>query len=101
MFGWLKHRVEIATINAFEQDIDRLAAELMVWLHSVRTSQTPEVRLRGRELRTELARGIPHACEAAAGLQQHFGMHLNVDGFERMPQNLAPDGDGPGAPPAH
>ena len=41
------------------------AAGAMVWLHSVRALQTPELRLLGRQMWKELTRGLAHLDETA------------------------------------
>ena len=51
--------------------------------------------MRGREMWAELERGIPYACSAADDFRAVLGMSLNIEGFSRIPQNLAPDRDAP------
>jgi hypothetical protein len=63
----------------------------MVWLHSIRSSETPEIRVRGREMWAELERGIPHADDGADGFRL-LGVNLDIDGAERIPENLTPTG---------
>jgi hypothetical protein len=79
-------------IREVQQSEPAMAVGLMVWLHSVRASQTPEIRLRGREMWAELERGIPHAYDGAEGFRIVGGMNLNIEGVERIPENLAPAG---------
>ena len=64
------------------------AAGLMVWLHTIRASETPEIRVLGREMWAQLARGIPYAEEAADGIFHVFGIRLNTTGVQRIPTNL-------------
>lgn len=68
-----------------------MATGLMVWLHSIRASQTPEIRVRGREMWAELRRGIPYARAVATDFQAYVGMVLKIDGVERIPENLWPE----------
>jgi hypothetical protein len=106
-FGWdLDHPDFVAVqdigaatrLNRMIRDVQKqepvMAAGLMVWLHSVRASQTPEVRSRGREMWAELERGMDYAYSAAVDLRA-LGLQLNTKGLDRMPQNLLPDRDGP------
>ena len=159
MFGWLKRKVQISSLNAIEEDLDRfllglkgsdsselglivavashwrnrletefgwnldypdtveaqdptaplklvkmirqnqmgrndpmnlMAAGLMVWIHTLRASARPELRLKGREMWGELCRGIPHADSAVSIIAQHHGLHIDAHGAERVPDNLQP-----------
>jgi hypothetical protein len=100
-FGWnLDHPDIVAmrdigaavTLNGMIRDVQKvnpaMAPGLMVWLHSVRASQTPEIRALGREMWSQLARGIPHVEETAHGLVAHLGVRLDPNGYDRMPENL-------------
>jgi len=66
------------------------AAGLMVWLHTIRASETPEIRLLGREMWAQLSRGIPHTEQAADGVFQVFGVFMDTTGIDRVPENLRP-----------
>jgi hypothetical protein len=101
-FGWNLDHPDLVSVqdmgaamkvNRMIRDVQQrepfYAPGLMVWLHSIRASQTPEIRLRGREMWSVLAGGIPFAEQAAEDLQV-MGVHLFIDGFERIPQNLTP-----------
>jgi hypothetical protein len=105
-FGWnLDHPGLVAAVqdvgaamklNRMIREVQKrepaMAVGLMVWLHSVRASQTPEIRLRGREMWAELERGIPHSYSDAEGYELVGGVRLNIDGVDRIPENLAPAG---------
>jgi len=67
-----------------------MAAGLMVWLHTLRATQTPEVRPKAREMWAQLERGLPYVEEAAETLQIVTGYALQTQGADRIPQNLRP-----------
>ena len=77
-------------VRAAQKEQSAGAAGLMVWLHTLRASDTPELRLLGREMWAQLARGIPHAKDAAEGIFDVFGVRMDTTGVERIPENLGP-----------
>lgn len=153
MLGWLKRKVQIASINAMGADIDRfllglrgasaeeiggilactyhwmgflerkfgwnldhpdlvmmqdigasmmvgkcarhiqakepaLATGLLVWLHTLRASSTPELRLRGRELWSQLTRGAAHIHRGADMAKAILGVDMDLSCRGRVPTNL-------------
>lgn len=64
-----------------------LAPGLMVWLHTVRATQTPELRVTGREMWTLLLRGSPHLREGAE-MFALYGMQLDRSRAGQVPDNL-------------
>ena len=52
------------------------AAGTMIWLHSVRSLNDPEIRLLGREMWKELDRGFPYAFEALEYVREMTGKPL-------------------------
>jgi hypothetical protein len=153
MFGWLKRKAQIASVNAMATDIDRfvmglrgasaeeiggilastyhwmeflerkfgwnldhpdlviandlfasmtvgkcarriqgkepaMATGLMVWLHTLRASGTPELRLRGRELWSQLNRGAEHVQRGAGMFKTMIGLELDLRCQGRVPRNL-------------
>jgi hypothetical protein len=74
-------------IREVQQKEPAMAVGLMVWLHSIRASQTPEIRMQGREMWDQLQRGTRHVFEGAASYNA-FGFYLNTHGFWRKPENL-------------
>jgi hypothetical protein len=49
------------------------AAGAMVWLHSLRSQGYPELRIKGRELWSELSRGFEHVTDAIYDLENMSG----------------------------
>ena len=64
----------------------------MVWLHTIRAANTPELRFKGRILWKELARGFPCVDDAADNLFALTGITLNVEGYAAVPDGLEDDG---------
>jgi len=77
-------------INEVQEKEPTTAAGLMVWLHTLRATQTPEVRPKAREMWAQLQRGLPYVEEAAETLQIVTGHVVQTKGAERIPQNLRP-----------
>lgn len=67
-----------------------IASGTMVWLFSWRATKVPELRLLGRQMWSELIRGIPHAPLAAEGYFANSGHRLNLDGYRLCPVGLEP-----------
>lgn len=71
------------------------AAGTMVWLHSVRALNVPELRLLGRHMWGELSRGFPHAAEALGDTRRMGGKNLPDqldDELTFVPVGLEPEG---------
>lgn len=53
------------------QKMDQLsdACGAMIWLHSIRALNVPEIRIHGREMWAELSRGHPYVADAVYDLQ--------------------------------
>lgn len=65
------------TVNGFQklgQPTD--AAASMVWLHSVRALNMPELRSQGRTMWSQLTRGFPTSVESAQEICQLMGLGL-------------------------
>lgn len=68
-----------------------VAVGVMVWLHSIRALQSPDLRQLGRDMWGQLQRGMPYCEEAAEDFQfVPGGGPLNIDGFEEFPDGLSP-----------
>ena len=61
---------------------------LVVWVHTLQASRTPEIRMTGREMWRELARGVPFAAAAAEELNQIASAKLDTKGIDRVPANF-------------
>ncbi|MGJ3230264.1 MAG: hypothetical protein ACFE0P_00530 [Oceanicaulis sp.] len=66
------------------------APGLMIWVHSFRAMQTPEIRFLGREMWRHLARGHPFTERAAYDLADMTGIELRIDDFDQFPVGLEP-----------
>ena len=77
--------------NSQKNNNGAMAAGLMVWLHSLRSSDIPEIRLQARQMWGELARGFPYAEEAATDSLEFAGLQLQISGFDQIPEYLRPE----------
>jgi len=68
-----------------------VAAAIMVWLHTIRAANNPDLRMLGREMWRQLERGFPKVEQAAADLQVVGIRHLNIEGYSVFPLGLSPD----------
>lgn len=66
-------------------------AGLMVWAHTLRAMTRPELRLYGRQMWAELARGFPYAPASAFNAKMLFGMEFRLSGYDRFPDGLTPE----------
>lgn len=73
------------------------AAGLMVWLHTIRSVGHPSLRVLGRSLWEQLARGMPYVPELMSEgmivrlLEDLYpSMALDIDGYEQFPEGLTP-----------
>lgn len=83
-------------LNQHLQEVQRekmfsLASGIIVWLFTIRAAQEPGLRLLGRELWRQLARGFPHVVQAASSLKQVSGIALDVRDAGRFPDGFTPD----------
>jgi hypothetical protein len=60
------------------------APGLMVWVHSLRAGNSFELRNKAREMWSQLARGFPHAVEAAGMHGMLFDEHLNIENYDEF-----------------
>lgn len=67
------------------------AAALMVWLHTLRSATTLELRMLGRELWRQLERGFATCVDTAADMSEVIGTPLNTEGYNQFPAGLTPD----------
>lgn len=67
------------------------AAGAMVWLHSIRAIQNPQLRLLGRQMWGELSRGAPFAYENASMIAPAFERDYDADLIARA-SDYIPDG---------
>ena len=63
----------------------------MVWVHTLRALDRPELRSLGRSMWRELARGFPYVEEVAGDAYGIFGMHFETRGFGKFPTGLTPE----------
>lgn len=68
-----------------------IAAGVMVWLHTVRALQSPDLKQFGREMWGQLERGTPF-CEEAAAIFSKMpgGSEILTVGFDPFPEGLSP-----------
>lgn len=66
------------------------AAGLMVWLHTLRSMETLELRKEGRLLWAQLQRGFPHAERSALSLIGLTGVVFRLEGVGLFPDGLEP-----------
>ncbi|MBI2718162.1 MAG: hypothetical protein HY245_04940 [Rhizobiales bacterium] len=64
----------------------------MVWLHTLRAANTPEIRFQGRLLWRELSRGFPYVEAAADDLAQVMNFQLDINDYDMVPEGLEDDG---------
>jgi hypothetical protein len=85
------HPEAAITVNRLIREMQKrnqsLAPGLMVWLHSLRASDVPEVREHGRAMWGQLLRGEPHVVSGADSFRT-FGMALDISARGRRPTNL-------------
>lgn len=84
------------TLNALIRAAQRrgqepLAAGMMVWLHSLRAMQSPELRQGGRDLWRQLQRGFPYCDQAQDEFYAVSGEVMNLHDHDQIPIGLTPD----------
>jgi hypothetical protein len=67
------------------------AAAAMVWLHTLRSFNDSKVRNSVREVWRQLQRGFPHGEVKADFVSEHFGIDMDIEGFDLFPDGLTPD----------
>lgn len=75
-------------LREVQKEKPAMVTGLMVWLHSVRAANIPEIRKQGRELWAELARAFDQAPEKVAILEPLAGMPLLAGGPAQIPLGL-------------
>jgi hypothetical protein len=68
-----------------------MAVGLMIWLHTLRAAGMPELRLKGRQMWSELRRGFALVDRAAADFDAMMGTVLITDEADRIPSGLEPN----------
>ena len=77
-------------IRETQRDTPHMAPGLMLWLHSFRAANTPELTLKGREMWIELQRGVDYVQSVIDELTL-AGVQIDVADFEDMiPIGLEP-----------
>ena len=74
-----------------QKEAPDLAAGVAVWVHTLRAANTPELRLKGRMMWAELARGFPFVETQADDFRQVTGYPLKIEGYESTPNGLEPN----------
>lgn len=81
----------IKEFQSMKQPTDALG--VMVWLHSVRALNVPEIRIHGREMWSELSRGFPYVADTLESVRALSGKPLPM-GIENevtfLPRGLEP-----------
>lgn len=67
-----------------------MAPGLMVWVHTIRAARDLELRMLGRQMWSELARGFPYAERAAQDVWPVAGFKPDIDGFDSFPEGFTP-----------
>jgi hypothetical protein len=91
-----KKPVLLMQINLLIKEVQRekpsMAAGLMVWLHTVRAANMPEIRAQGREMWTELAKSFHEVRSAAEMFETVTGVQLYTKDPTHIPIGLEPRG---------
>jgi hypothetical protein len=78
------------TIKQVQKDNPTFAVGLMVWLHTLRAANIPEIRHKGRMMWSELQNGFDGALEAGDVLRELMGVSLRLADPARIPIGLEP-----------
>ena len=84
----LKFSKEIEECQAENRNID--AVPLLVWAHSLRAIQNPQIRALGREMWGELQRGKKHALKKSEDFELIIGRRVDLTGLDDVPEGLSP-----------
>ncbi|MEG8916433.1 hypothetical protein ACUIG5_00025 [Raoultella ornithinolytica] len=66
------------------------AAGFMVWVHTLRSANSLELRQQGRDMWNELSRGFDHVPDAAHQILILTGKAVMYDGYYEYPKGLTP-----------
>jgi len=79
---------EIENCQAENNNIE--AVPLLVWAHSLRAIQNPQIRALGREMWGELQRGQQHALKKSEDFELVIGRRPDLTGLDGVPEGLSP-----------
>jgi hypothetical protein len=84
------------TLNQLIRSVQRkepaMAVGLMIWLHTLRAANIPELRYSGRRMWKQLLRGAPHVYDGAYCFRLVAGVDLDLRFNGLGPDFLSPDG---------
>ena len=66
------------------------AAAGMIWLHSIRAMEHPELRIYGRQMWVQLERGFLYIEEGAESIKLTTGDDLDISNGNQFPVGLEP-----------
>jgi hypothetical protein len=66
------------------------AASLILWVHTIRATINPNLRVKVREMWGELARGFPHIEEGAKLVEMMTGESLDLREAGTYPDGFTP-----------
>lgn len=66
------------------------AAGAMIWLHTLRAIEHPELRVYGRQLWAQLHRGLEHVRSQAQIIESMTGKQVFIDDQDEFPTGLEP-----------
>lgn len=81
-------------IAKVQKENPELASGLMVWLHTLRAANNPEIRIKGRAMWGELRRGFGEAYQGSLDISEILGIKLHIESeadFWQIPEFLEPD----------
>jgi hypothetical protein len=67
----------------------------VVWLHTMRAANMPEIHPHGRQLWLGLAQGFPHVESQAGDLSLVLNHQLDIVGYDSVPQGFGPNDESP------
>ena len=70
------------------------ASRLMLWVHTLRSAESPELYFLGRHIWAQMSRGFPHAESAAFDFFQETGKPLILTRLGDFPEGLGPNREG-------
>ncbi len=66
------------------------AAAVILWVHTLRATMNPDLRMKAREMWGELSRGFPYIEYGAGLLEEMTGETLDLRGAGTFPDGFAP-----------
>lgn len=66
------------------------SAGILVWIHTLRATMNPDLRMKAREMWGELSRGFPYVEEGARLLEEMTGETLDLRGAGTYPDGFTP-----------